>query len=629
MAVIKKVDQLNEVDEFYNEGLKRRQPFESDWFLNLAFVLGKQYSQWSLEQQRLIAIPRPSFKVRVVANRMLPIVRVLLAKLTRAKPILYVTGENKSHKSRYAAKVGWKVLQSLWDTLQIRSDIYELALYIIITGTGFMAPYYNNNEGEELKIDETQPDGTVRESIIRTGEMSNMVLSPFEVIPQAGVFRHKELKKLMRTSILPVEDVRDFYDYKKLEPEGVQMSPMELSLQQFLKTEPTELKDSVRIKELRELPSRKFPKGRLLVSACGEILFSGPIPKEFSERGLGIAKFDFMRIGKRYWGFTILSTLRNLQRRYNLSRSEIAMYVRDFCKGKWLIPRTARINDTALTDEPGERVEYTPIGGAKPEVLRGPELPLTVFRNLEGIKAEIDDLSGVHDVSQAKAPDWVKSGVAIDLLQEQDSTQLAPTLGLFEESLADFGKILLRVVQHNYKEPRTLRTFSKEFPDIILERFLGADLSGHMEVTVSLGSALPQSRQARVNYILGLWNAKLIQNPKLALQLIEMQDMESVYKEELIDEAAAHDENDDMAEGIGRVVMVWDAHITHAKIHFNWLKDPDHRDVDKKIKQLIMAHAANHLQKIKAQMSPEDETVPANLSGEAMGAKEKVEEVPK
>jgi len=621
----KKDTVLKEIEDFYEEGIKARRTFESDWYLNMSFVLGRQFVNWSQVKNALIDTPRPAHRLRIIANRLFPVLRILLAKITRAKPLLYVVGENRESKSRDAARVGWKVLNSLWDSMEIPSDIYELAIWLSVCGTGFMAPYFDNNDGEVMMIEETQEDGSIKEVEVRTGTIKNEVLSPFEIIPEPGVHKHNTIRKIMRLAILPIKEVMERYNVKDIESEDLQMTPMELSLQQAIAKSPIELKDSVRVKELREKPSREHPEGRLVTIAGSKILYQGPLPKEYDSPGLGISKFDFMKFGKRYWGISLFTQLRPLQRRYNLGRSELAEYIRDFCKGKWMIPNTARLDPNALTDEAGEKVLYNYAGpNSQPTAVRGPELPMTFFRNLEEIKAEMDDFSGIHDVSQAKAPKWVKSGVALDMLQEQDSSQLAPTMGLFELALGHFGKSLLRIAQLNFKEPRSLRTFSKEYPDVVLKKFLGADLKGNMEVRVSLGSALPQSRGARVNYVLSLWREKLIQDPKAVLKLIELQEMEFLYKEEMLDEANANSENDDMSEGIAREVAFYDAHILHIKSHTLWLKNPDHRRVNKQLLKLFHAHIALHLQKMNTQLSPNAETVPANLSGSSMGAREKV-----
>src|SRR5687768_13908460 len=73
------------VNDNYSKMKSARSQFERQWYLNMAFYFGKQnvvYKNISGAGGRLIVPPAPPWRVRMVVNKIRPIIRRELAKLT-------------------------------------------------------------------------------------------------------------------------------------------------------------------------------------------------------------------------------------------------------------------------------------------------------------------------------------------------------------------------------------------------------------------------------------------------------------------------------------------------------------------------------------------------------------------
>ena len=78
---------------------------------------------------------------------------------------------------------------------------------------------------------------------------------------------------------------------------------------------------------------------------------------------------------------------------------------------KWLVPKGSNTQASAFTSEPGEKIYYTP--GLKPEQARVEPIPEYVHQTIEHTLRDMEDLSAQREVSQARVPGGVRSGVAI------------------------------------------------------------------------------------------------------------------------------------------------------------------------------------------------------------------------
>jgi hypothetical protein len=260
-----------------------------------------------------------------------------------------------------------------------------------------------------------------------------------------------------------------------------------------------------------------------------------------------------------------------------------------------LVPSGSLDEDTEVTDEPGSMIEYNPSLG-KPEWEQAPHEPSSVQREIEQLLRDFEDISHQHEVTNGKAPPGVRSGVGIQFLQEQDDTVMAPTINGFENSLERWAKFILKLIKQNYIEPRIIDIVGENNVVEAFE-FKGSDLdeAGCNDVLVVAGSAMPQSKVLRQNFILGLVDRQIITDPQLILKLLEFGDIEEVYEDLSVDVNKANLENKKFAQGdLSVVTREFFNHEIHIKRHNYFRKTEEYEQLPQEIQDFVDAHVEEH-----------------------------------
>ena len=150
-----------------------RQQMERQWYLNLAFYAGKQNvqlvpvsnSSGSGVGVRLYVPPAPYFRARPVINRIRPIVRTEMARLTSQKPSATVVPATGEDADLAAAQAGEQIWDSIYRQKKIASIYRQTILWTLCCGTGFMKTYWDPQkrspqfQPNPILKDKTPPDG--------------------------------------------------------------------------------------------------------------------------------------------------------------------------------------------------------------------------------------------------------------------------------------------------------------------------------------------------------------------------------------------------------------------------------------------------------------------------------------
>ena len=151
--LVKMVDELE----------RKRYIMERQWKLNLAFYKGKQYVFYNRKSRRIESLPtdegdKPRYRVRLVANQILPHSHSLLARLTKTKPTFFATPAQSSFEAMKATEVAESLLDFWWDHFHLASKREEAMLWAIICGNGFWKISWNDKVGSSIKL-MVDPDG--------------------------------------------------------------------------------------------------------------------------------------------------------------------------------------------------------------------------------------------------------------------------------------------------------------------------------------------------------------------------------------------------------------------------------------------------------------------------------------
>jgi hypothetical protein len=131
---------------------------ECQWYLNLAFYFGKQNIQTqhlsgSSRQFRLYTPPAPYYRARPVVNKIRPLMRTEMAKLTAQRPNAFVIPASSDERDLYAANAAEQIWDSLYNQKKLHKLIRRGVFWASITGNGFIKSWWDD-EKEDI-----QPNG--------------------------------------------------------------------------------------------------------------------------------------------------------------------------------------------------------------------------------------------------------------------------------------------------------------------------------------------------------------------------------------------------------------------------------------------------------------------------------------
>ena len=113
---------------------------EREWYRNLSFYGGEQWI--TILQQGKFGTPKPlPWRVRMTINRIKPIVRTEIARVTSQKPNASVVPASSEDEDLFAAQAGEQVWESFYNRKQLHRTFSRTAWWMLLCGTGFMKVY--------------------------------------------------------------------------------------------------------------------------------------------------------------------------------------------------------------------------------------------------------------------------------------------------------------------------------------------------------------------------------------------------------------------------------------------------------------------------------------------------------
>lgn len=567
-------------------------------FLNIAYFTGKQWLTFDKASNRVIEAPKDNSKVRITVNRIEPVVRANLGKMTKSKPVMTVVPASTEKEDTKSAKVADKVLEYLEDELNLQNIDRQAILWGLTTSIVFIKVFWDNDKGD-----------IVPGSDVRLGNCNIDVINRFEVQYDRTAKNWNEVKWICINKMRDIGYVKAKYPEAKdkvnaddgLTNKNVYEVQLKNLGNQNNAFADKGLKNVVMVKEYWEKPSYKYPKGRRMTfTANGVLLFYsediGFGENDDTERELPIFPFVFVNVPGLVEGRSCVDNLRELQKEYNIARSQLINNKNMLAGSRWLVEEDS-LTTGEITNDPDEVIEYKK-GYAPPQQISATSISADVVNDINSLIEEFYFISGQNDVSHGNTNNSkVRSGIAIQYLEEQDDTKLGPTVKNWLDCKREYCKYLLKMVKYKYTEPRTLRIVGKDNQLEVVE-FMGSELTS-CDVRVQESSMLQESRTAKTERILsyvqqGILNVE--RDRELILKMLELGSTEYLYNEYAIDINQAHEEEYKWnKQDYNTITKDFFNHELHILEHNKFRKSEEYKQLLPKAQQIIDAHVQEHI----------------------------------
>lgn len=594
-------------EKIFQQAKRMREPFERQWYMNLAFYFGRQYVVWmnpsNQSVSRLYEPAAPSWRVRLVSNKCRPLIRNEVSKLTKEEPQSYVRPRGSDDQDLQEARAAEMISHYEMDELHYNRMLRRAVFWMCLTGTGFIKDSYNPDKKDPSGV----PGVVVLEPV-----------NSFHIYVLEQQEEDIELQPVMIHAMAKTRDwIKDTFDVDVSPDTNVSASLLEQRFLNAIGVSQQSPDQYVMVKEMWIKPCRKYPDGGLLTYANGQFLQEVK-GYPYSHGQFPFSKLDHIQTG-RFWADSTLADIIPLQREYNRTRSQIIEAKNRMSKPQ-LVAVRGSIDARKITSEPGLIIQYQP-GFQKPEPLPLQSLPTYVIQEIDRIQKDIDDISGQYEIAKGRTPPGVTAASAIAYLQEENDSKLSSTTSSIEESTEKVGRHILFHVSENWDQPRLVRILGVN-QTYEIEQFTKDSIGGNQDFCVESGSSAPRSRAARQAMLVELGTRGWITPPQV-LKYMHLVETDRMYDETLADDRQVQRENDKMMEAQPQQTLVpdpttgqmipqqlppqmmpvneWDNDIAHITGHESYMKTQQFELADPAAKQVLVEHLMAHKQRYQTQ----------------------------
>jgi hypothetical protein len=537
-------------------------------YRNLLFLRGRQWIRWDRGQARYRDVVLPPTVPMPVTNRYASTMAAVISVFARIEPRLNFLPATDDTDDRAAARVAGRVIEVIESEVGLRMQRQYLAQWVGHTGDAWVETGYDPDPrwGTRLIPDQAcpacalqqpptpggqcaacgapteaavGPDGQPLGQQVPIGRMYTDVVSCFEMFSDPSIADWTKQRECLREKSMPLDHAKERWPElaERLQPDSLG-SVQEAFYQESLATLGAHLGESARkpdgvvglAKKITEtwfwqLPTKEYPEGLLAITLGKnhQLAHAGPLPYHDS-RGqpfLPFTWFPQQLVPGSGWSKTVADDVALKQAQRNRWESIIELAGMSMGNAVWLLPEGANV--VTLTGHPGQVIRYSPLVPAKPERVAGQPINGSFVSYLEKIDQDLEELAATFDVIKGSRPEGVSAGIALQILNERGQSRFAPLFITWESAWAAWGAQAVDIFREYVTEPRLLQIMGRD-GQWEVEKFLGADLEGHVNVVPEAGSAMPRTNMAERAEIEQLVSLGIVQplDPEQRFKILEI-----------------------------------------------------------------------------------------------------------
>ena len=455
---------VEEVLDDYASRREARKSLEMQWQLNINFMMGNQYSFIAPNGGIKEDEKQYFWQEKEVFNQIAPIVETRISKISSSLPNVTVVPASMEEADFESAKLSKQILASVSNRLNLMDIEKTATTWSEICGTSFYKVIWNTNSGKMVATDEIG-------NKIKEGDVQIEVVSPFEIFPDnLSCERLEDMNSIIHARAVDIDQIRSEWGVD-VDAEEVCAFTLENTLNNIgglgydahiRKVANIELGHHCVLIERYIRPSKNLPNGRLTVVAGGKLLFDGELPylnDELQGRTFPFVKQISNYMPGNFFGVSVVDRLIPVQRAYNAVRNRKHEYFNRTVMNV-LAVEDGSVDTDSLEIEglsPGKVLVYRQ-GSKMPELMQNPKANIDFEAEENRLLDEFKTISGVSDMMTKSVAQYTNmSGVALELLAEQDSTRLATAIDSTRLAVKTVAKYLLRLYKQYAVLPRLLK----------------------------------------------------------------------------------------------------------------------------------------------------------------------------
>lgn len=444
-------DIVRDVQEDFKSRQIARKSFENEWLLNINFYIGNQYTTINSTNELEDYSKQYFWQEKEVFNHITPLIDLRMSKLSRVRPSMSVVPFSDEEQDVACADISKKILKATTYRTNLTKLIQDATMWSEICGTAFYKVTWNDTIGSVVLQDDNGAD-------IHEGDVEVSVVSPFEIYPDSACYKNiEDCQSIIHAKSYSVDEIKNIWG---VEVEGRDIDTFTLDVissngglgykSNSSRATSAKISNQCVVIERYEKPSVKYPMGRLIIVADDKLLYIGELPYtnlENGKRGFPFVKQVSVTNPGCFWGSSIISRCIPIQRSYNAIKNRKHEFLNRLSMGV-LAVEDGSVDTDDLEEEglsPGKILVYRQ-GSNLPKMLNTDSVPADFTIEEERLLNEFLSVSGVSDLLRREVIGGSNiSGVALQLLIEQDETKLVNSAEQIREAVKTIAKFILRM----------------------------------------------------------------------------------------------------------------------------------------------------------------------------------------
>ena len=607
----KQEDIVSIVLQDFKKRQNERKQFEATWKLCMNFLMGNQYCAIAPNLEVENSDKQYFWQEREVFNHIAPTLDIRLAKLQKVRPIMSVIPASTDDCDQKTAKLCKKIINSVANKQDLSAQICKATKWSEICGTSFYKIVWNSELGEVI----AEKDGKQ----VKTGDIEISVTSPFEIYPDSVNNENiDDCQSIIHAKAYHVDEIKNIYgvdtkgeDINVFSLENVGTGLGGLGYHAYATKIVSGIKPNhALVIEKYEKPSKEHPNGRFIIIAGETLVYDGELPfvnRTNGKRGFPFVKQVSIEQAGSFWGTGIVERLIPVQRAYNAVKNRKHEFLNRLSMGV-LTVEDGSVDLDNLEEEglsPGKILVYRQ-GANVPRYMANTSVPTDFEKEEQALLTEFMTISGVSDILNNSSNYTNISGVALQLLIEQDESRISPTTDIMKQCIKLIGGQILRLYKQFVTIPKLIKV-AGDNGELEMIYFSASDITSE-DIVFESDTEITESLAQRRSMVFDLLNAGLLQdeNGKLsnrmrlkALDLLGFGIWENAQDMNELHTKKASTENVELSCGKSVSVCEIDDHDMHINEHISYMLGCDYKkkyENDKTIEKAFLEHIRMHKQ---------------------------------
>lgn len=431
-----------------------------DWLICQAYRMGNHWLEWRANELTDLRDPNDNLRAYTTVDQIDRLLKKLKARATMSKPDASVKPLTNSDLDRLASDEARDVLAHYDSKFNRQEQSLEWVDSVLSTSTTFLKIIWDSS----ARVLAPTPDGKSEYQAL--GDLDEIVVPPFELYPDPAARDWSEVTWLIHAKDRPLSYIQARYGERGKRVEGKVAkgdanfnwadNRLDLISGDSIPANHSSNKVAT-VLECWELPSLRYPKGRL-IRVAGNVLLTDPDKLDWPYKKNDTFPFVPLAYEKRprgLWSLNAVGRLVKPQKAFNTVISRIEDRVNND-KIIILEPQGAETGVDEIYDSPKSIKRVKHKQGFEPQLFQPSPMNESLVAWANFLIAQMENISGVHEVSNGTVPAGVTAGNAIELLQQSDQTQMAEFITCIETSQKLRAEWEVALVSQFYSEPRLL-----------------------------------------------------------------------------------------------------------------------------------------------------------------------------